>query len=119
MPKSFGRNERVASAILREAADVLHHSVKDPRVKSATVTEVSVNSDLRDARIFVSFLTNDEQAVKEAMEGLNKAKGFIRSELASRLKLRYMPEIHFIFDSLLSESIKLDALIAKGLGPKE
>ena len=53
------------------------------------------------------------------MEGLNKAKGFIRSELASRLKLRYMPEIHFIFDSLLSESMKLDALIAKGLGPKE
>ena len=119
MPKSFGRNERVASAILREAADVLQHSVKDPRVKSATVTEVSVNSDLRDARIFVSFLTNDEKAVKEAMEGLNKAKGFIRSELASRLKLRYMPEIHFIFDSLLSESMKLDALIAKGLGPKE
>ena len=119
MPKSFGRNERVASSILRETADILHNHIKDPRVKSATVTEVSVNSDLRDARIFVSFLTDDEKIVKEAMEGLNKAKGFVRSELASRLKLRYMPEIHFVFDSLLSESMKLDALIAKGLHSKD
>lgn len=113
--KSYGRQERVAASIRREAADILLNEVKDPRVKFATVTEVNVSPDLRDARIYVSFFTDDEAVVKEAMQALTKAKGFVRSTLASRLKLRYMPEIHFIFDALLSESMKLDALIAKGL----
>ena len=44
MPRSYGRNERVAAAILREIADVLHNELKDPRVKNATVTEVKVTS---------------------------------------------------------------------------
>lgn len=113
--KSFGRQERVAASIRREAADIINNEVKDPRVKFATVTEVNVSPDLKNARIYVSFLTDDEKVVTEAMQALQKAKGFVRSQLAAHLKMRYMPEIHFIFDALLSESMRLDALIAKGL----
>ncbi|SPT68396.1 Ribosome-binding factor A [Anaerobiospirillum thomasii] len=116
MPKSFGRNERVAASVRREVSDIILNEIKDPRVKKATVTEVSVSPDLRNARIYISFLTDSEDDIKSAMEGLQSAQGFVRSALASRLKLRYMPNIHFIFDKLLSESMKLDALIAKGLG---
>lgn len=65
--KSFGRQERVAASIRREAADIINNEVKDPRVKFATVTEVNVSPDLKNARIYVSFLTDDEQAVKDAM----------------------------------------------------
>lgn len=113
--KAFGRSQRVAGSMRREVADIINNELKDPRVKLATVTEVSVNSDLKDARIYISFLTDDENEVKLAMCALEKATGFVRSQLAQRLKLRYMPNIHFVFDSLLSESMKLDALIAKGL----
>ena len=74
--------------------------------------------DLRNATIFVSFLVDDEAKVKEAMSALNKAAGFVRSTLASRLKLRYMPNIHFEYDRLVKDSMRLDALIAKGLGQK-
>lgn len=115
MPKSYGRSERVAASIRREAADILLNGIKDPRVRLATVTEVNVSQDLRNARIYVSFLTEDDNEIKNAMAGLNSATGFVRSELAKRLKLRYMPNIEFKFDSLLKESMKLDALIAKGL----
>lgn len=115
MPKSYGRNERIAAAILREVAQVLAKDIKDPRVSLSTVTEVQVSPDLRNATIFVSFLVDDEAKVKEAMQALDKAKGFVRSTLAARLKMRYMPNIHFRFDNLIKDSMRLDALIAKGL----
>ena len=97
MPKSYGRNERIAAELRREAAQILSAEIKDPRVNLATVTEVNVAPDLRNATIFVSFLV---------------------STLASRLKLRYMPNIHFEYDRLVKDSMRLDALIAKGLGQK-
>ncbi len=115
MPKSYGRNERVAAAIRREAADILQHELKDPRVKNATVTEVDVSPDLRSARIYISFLSDDDKAVKESMAGLRNSKGFIRSSLAKRLNLRYMPDLDLRYDDLPSTSMKLDALIRKGL----
>lgn len=119
MPKSYGRNERIAASLRREAAQVLASEIKDPRVKLATVTEVDVSPDLRNATIFVSFLDDDDAKIKEAMQALAKASGFVRTTLANRLKMRYMPNITFQYDNLVREGIRLDALIAKGLGPKE
>lgn len=119
MPKSYGRNERIAASLRREAAQVLSTEIKDPRVKLATVTEVDVSPDLRNATIFVSFLDDDETKIKEAMQALAKAAGFVRTTLANRLKMRYMPNITFEYDHLVREGMRIDALIAKGLGPKD
>ena len=118
MLRSYGRNERVAAAIRREVADLLLHELKDPRVKNATVTEVEVSADLRNARIYISFLDDDAAAVARAMEGLKSSRGFIRSRLAGRLKLRYMPELDLRYDELPAKSVRLEALIKKGLGPR-
>ena len=115
MPRSYGRNERVASAIRKELADILQNELKDPRVHDATVTDVDVSPDLRNSRIYISFLIDDEEEIKNCMEGIKSAKGFLRSALASRLELRYMPDLDLRYDSLLTESMKIDALIAKGL----
>ena len=115
MPKAYGRKDRVAALMLQETAQLLQQEIKDPRVKMATVTEVSVSPDLKNAKIFVSFLTDKQDEIEEALVGLNSAAGFIRSTLAKRLKLRYMPQISFAYDSLQTEAMRLDALIAKGL----
>ena len=115
MPRSYGRNERVASAIRRELSTILQNELKDPRVRNATVTEVNVSPDLRNARIFISFLIDDKKEIDEAMKALKSAKGFLRSTLASRLNLRYMPDLDLRYDELLTKSMHLDALIAKGL----
>ena len=117
MPNAYGRRDRVAALMLQETAKILQQELKDPRVRMATVTEVSVSPDLKNARIFVSFLQDDKAAVDAAMQGLNSAAGFIRSTLARRLKLRYMPQISFAFDSLQTDAMKLDALINSGIGP--
>ena len=115
MPRSYGRNERVATAVLRELADVLHNELKDPRVKNATITEVDVSPDLKNARVYISFLTDNKEEIEAAMKGLKSAKGFLRSAVAKRLNLRYMPDLDLRYDSLLTESMRLDALIKKGL----
>ena len=115
MPRSYGRNERVAAAILRELAEILQRELKDPRVRDATVIEVRVSEDLRNATVYISFLTDNQDEIKQAMEGLKKAKGFIRSTLAGRLNLRYMPDLVLKHDTLITDSMKLDALLRKGL----
>lgn len=119
MPKQYGRNERVAALMLQETAKILQQELKDPRVRQATVTEVSVSPDLRNAKIYVSTLAGGESSANEMLSGLQSAAGFIRSTLASRLKLRYMPQLTFEYDKLPAEAMKLDALIAKGLSSSE
>ncbi len=102
--------------MLQEVAKILQQDIKDPRIKMATVTEVSVSPDLKNAKIYVSFFTDEESKIQEALEGLQSAAGYIRTALAKNMDLRYMPQLSFVFDSLLTDSMKLDALIASGTG---
>ena len=115
-PKSYPRHVRVAAALRREAAAILQHELADPRVRFATVTGAELSADLREARIFVSFLSDEEQRITEAMAALQHSRGFFRSELSRRLRLRYMPEVRFVFDDTPASGLRLDALIARGLG---
>ena len=98
MTKStYSRADRVADQIRMEVADILMRKIKDPRVRSVTVTDVELTNDLRIARIFVTALGTDAET-KDVFAGLNKASGFVRSELGRRLTLRYLPEVVFVKD---------------------
>jgi len=90
----YKRATRVADQIRMEVADILMRKTKDPRVGDVTVTDVELTNDLRLARVFVTAL-GDDQAQANALAGLEKAAGFIRSELGRRLQLRYTPELVF------------------------
>ncbi|MDF0642879.1 MAG: 30S ribosome-binding factor RbfA [Nitrospira sp.] len=97
-PKSeYSRADRVADQIRMEVADILMRKIKDPRVKSVTVTDVELTSDLRIARVFVTALGSDEET-REVFTGLASVAGFVRGELGRRLTLRYLPEIIFVKD---------------------
>jgi len=93
----YSRAERVADQICMEVADILMRKIKDPRVRSVTVTDVELTNDLRIARVFVTALGDDAET-KEVFAGLSKASGFVRSELGRRLALRYLPEVVFVKD---------------------
>jgi len=84
----------VADQIRMEVADILMRKIKDPRVRSVTVTDVELTADLRIAHIFVTTMET-EQAERDVFVGLSKASGFVRAELGRRLALRYLPEIVF------------------------
>ena len=93
----YSRADRVADQIRMEVADILMRKIKDPRVRSVTVTGVELTNDLRIARVFVTALGTDAET-KDVFAGLAKASGFVRSELGRRLALRYLPEVQFVKD---------------------
>lgn len=109
------RANRVAEEIKREVTQMLRDEIKDPRIGFVTVTGVEVTPDIRYAKVFFSVYGNEENKA-QSMEALEKAKGFVRSELGKRMRLRYTPEISFKFDT----SIEYGAHIMKLLqGVKE
>jgi ribosome-binding factor A len=91
---AYKRATRVADQIRMEVADIIMRRTKDPRVGAVTVTDVEITNDLRLARVFVTTMLDAEHE-REAFAGLEKAGGFIRSELGRRLSLRYTPELVF------------------------
>jgi ribosome-binding factor A len=104
------RQEKLAELIAAELSDLLRMRVKDPRVGFASITHVEVSGDLRHAKIFVSVMGSPEEKAG-TMKGLKNATGFLRHELASRLTLRYMPEITFKLDTSIEEGARILELI--------
>lgn len=109
------RNERVNAQFKEEIADLLR-KVKDPRVGFVSVTEVDVTPDLKQARIYVSVL-GDEATKRSTLEGLKSASGFIKSELAKRVRLRLMPEFEWRYDTSIAHGARINELLHQvGLG---
>ncbi|MFD2208867.1 30S ribosome-binding factor RbfA [Virgibacillus halophilus] len=104
------RANRVAEQMKKELGDILSKKIKDPRVGFVTVTDVEVTGDLQQAKVFISVLGNDEEK-KETLLGLAKAKGFIRSEIGHRIRLRKTPEITFEFDEALEYGNRIENLL--------
>ena len=100
---------------MRELAQMIQHEVSDPRVGMVTVSHVDVTSDMKYAKVFVTRLTTDEseQDIKECLQGLSHAAGFLRRRLAGRVELRNIPELRFHYDKSLEHGFHMDELIAK------
>ncbi|MGQ0443091.1 MAG: 30S ribosome-binding factor RbfA [Methylophilaceae bacterium] len=107
MAKEFSRSHRVAEQMRRELADLLQFEVKDPRVGMVTVTEVEVTGDMAHAKIFYSAKT----ATPELQAGLQQSAGFLRSQVAKRMLLRTVPQLHFVYDSSIDYGMKMGKLI--------
>lgn len=106
------RIEKLQELIKQEVGKMLLYDIKDPRIGFVTVTEVEMTGDLREAKIYVSIMGNDEQ-IKNSMEGLQSALGFIRREIGKRIRLRFTPEISFAPDKSLDYSEHIQKLLLK------
>jgi ribosome-binding factor A len=107
MSKEFSRNTRVAEQMRRELADLLMFDVKDPRVNGATITEVEVAGDMAHAKVFYVA----PKFTKGLQDGLDKASGFLRSQVAKRMMLRTIPQLHFVYDDSIDNGMKMARLI--------
>jgi ribosome-binding factor A len=108
MPKDYPRSRRIAEQIQRELSDVIRLELKDPRVGMVTITDVEVSQDY--AKIFFTLL-GDAGKIAETTTGLERAAGFLRSELAHRLKLRIVPQLQFKYDVSVERGVHLSRLI--------
>lgn len=102
---------RINEEIQRELADLLR-GVKDPRVQKTmiSITRVETTSDLRYARVFVSFL--DKDCAREGLKGLKSAGGYLRREIGNRLQLRYTPELVWVEDNSITHAAHIMDILA-------
>ncbi len=121
MPKDYPRSRRIAEQIQRELSDIIRLEMKDPRVGMITITDVEVTSDHEHAKVFFTRLGDfgklgdaaDNTPVTRALEHAN---GFLRSELAHRMRLRIVPQLHFEYDVSIERGVRLSQLIDEAVG---
>ena len=104
------RVEKLQELIKQEMSKMLLREIKDPRIGFVTVTDVEMTGDLREAKIYVSIMGNDEQ-IQSTLEGLQSALGFIRREIGRRIRLRFTPEISFALDNSLDYSEHIQKIL--------
>ncbi|RFU61570.1 30S ribosome-binding factor RbfA [Peribacillus glennii] len=104
------RANRVGEQMKKELTEIIGRKIKDPRIGFVTVTDVAVTGDLQQATVYISVLGDEEQK-ENTLKGLAKAKGFIRSEIGQRIRLRKTPEIAFEFDESIAYGNRIDTLI--------
>lgn len=104
------RANRVAEQMKKELGEILTRKIKDPRVGFVTVTDVEVTGDLQQATVYISVLGDDAKK-QDTLLGLAKAKGFIRSEIGNRIRLRKTPEITFEFDEALEYGNRIETIL--------
>lgn len=105
---NFARTDRVGQQLQREIAELIRLEINDPRVRLVTITDVEVANDYSHAKIFFTRLDGKHD---EALQGLERASGFLRTRLARSLKLRIMPQLHFVFDASVERGSQLSQLI--------
>lgn len=108
---SIDRTLRIADRIREELSVLLVTHVQDPRLAGISITDVNVDRELAFANIYYSSLEGSERA-KEIMAGLQHAQGFLRSELAKRIRLRVFPRLRFHYDPTYERAEKIEQLIA-------
>ena len=110
------RRARIADQIQRSLAEVIRLELRDPRVGLITLTGVELSGDQSHAKVFFTILGSPLD-VEHALEGLGRAAGFLRSELAHRLTTRKVPELHFAYDESVERGMRLSQLIDQAMAP--
>jgi ribosome-binding factor A len=104
------RPGRLAEALKEEISEVVGFELDDPDLQNATVTDVEVSPDMRDAKVYV-LVTGDEPVIKRTMRNLQHASGFVRQQVALNLDLRFAPHIHFARDTAEENAARVGSLL--------
>lgn len=105
------RIDRISEEVMKALAEAIRAS-KDPRVKNGlvSITRCDVTGDLRYAKVYVSVLGSEEQ-VRDVMQGLKSASGYLRREVGQRVQLRYAPELLFTLDDSIENGAHISKVI--------
>jgi ribosome-binding factor A len=112
--QEFSRTERIADFLQQELAKLLLHSVRDPRAEFVSITAVEVSRDLRYAKVFfIKLGLEDARSAEDVTRVLDKAAGFLRSEISRDSTLRTVPKLTFKFDESVGRGRHMEALLGK------
>ncbi|MBQ3418903.1 MAG: 30S ribosome-binding factor RbfA [Erysipelotrichaceae bacterium] len=102
----MGRVEKLDSILMKEISSIIQFDLNNPDVGFCTVSEVKLSNDLSKAKVYVSFFGNNY-----GIAALKRSKGFIKSTLAKRLKMRKIPDIEFVVDDSLERVSRIEEII--------
>jgi len=105
------RVSKIENFIKEEMSLIFLHKIQDPKIGLLTITNVKVSPDLKHSKIYVSIY--DKEKRESVLEKLNELKGFLRSELASKIHFRSVPELHFFIDDTLDYVEKMEGIFKK------
>jgi len=103
----MGRMEKVNELVKREIGSMIQREMRDPRLQFVTITEVHVSPDLHHAKVKFSFLKQSSN-VEDVTQSLNHAAGYMRRRIGQNLRLRYTPELEFIYDPSIEYSVRIE-----------
>lgn len=113
--RSYRRAERVSATVQRILSGVLSKDIRDPRVNLVVITRVEMNDDLRIATVWFQIMGQQYEptspAVREALAGLETAKGYLRRELGAELQIKFTPDLRFHFDTSLTNLLRINAIL--------
>jgi len=112
--REFQRIDRLGAELRRELAEILRDAVRDPRLGMVTIQEVRVTRDLAHAKVFFTCMGGDAMATGKLLN--RTLAGFLRHELAHRIRVRSMPELHFVYDESVERGAHLTDLIQQAVG---
>ena len=112
MAKDYSRTQRVGDFLQQELAQLIQTEVRDPRAAMVSVTGVEVSRDLAHAKVFYTQLeVDDAESAKATTDVLNKAGGFLRSQIAKQASMRTVPKLSFRFDESVGRGRAMEALL--------
>jgi len=104
------RQQRTADQLQRLLSELFQRELSDPRLQGISVTDVKIDRELEHADVYINAL-GDESREKEAMRALQKATGFLRREIARRMRLRKVPQLHMHWDPTLRQAMEVEAIL--------
>jgi ribosome-binding factor A len=110
------RIRRIESMMKDELSLLINRSLKDPRIPSVSVTQVELTRDAKQAIVYISLISinqtaGDPELMKSCLDGLNTAKGYLKKQISSIMKLRFMPEMIFKEDKGLENTLRVHELL--------
>ncbi|HOJ18685.1 MAG: 30S ribosome-binding factor RbfA [Ignavibacteriales bacterium] len=105
------RTEKISELIKKEISIIFLQKINDPALGMLTITDVKVTPDVKIAKIYISVFNKEKRA--DTLSKIESINGYIRSELAHRIKLRFVPELKFFIDETLDYVEKIESLIKK------
>lgn len=106
----MGRIEKIDSILMREISMIISREINDPKLGFPTVTEVDVAPDLSVAKVYVSFLGKNYKK-RDGIDTLNRSKGFIKTLLSKRVRMRKIPNLEFVVDDSLDKADRIEELL--------
>ena len=107
---THSRPERVGQLVQQLLGEIFARGMRDPRIGFVTITGVKMSPDLREARVYYA-VHGDAKGRKDTQKGLEAARGYLRREIASELKLRVTPDLHFTYDEAIDRGARIEELI--------